>query len=109
VGAIAPQGEDGKERFQDTKMKRIVPLIVALALLWPAAALAASGSGCNSSDQTYGSQICQVQSNTLQQTTTASNASGTLPFTGLDVGLLVVGGGVLLAGGLLVRWLSREA
>jgi len=91
-------------------MKRIVPLIIAMTLLWPAAALASGGSGCSSSDQTYGSQICQVQSNDAQQTTTASDAnSGTLPFTGLDVGLLVVGGGVLLAGGLLVRFLSREA
>jgi hypothetical protein len=43
-------------------------------------------------------------------TTPATNASsaGTLPFTGLDVVLLVVGGGTLLAAGFVVRRLSRR-
>ncbi len=81
-----------------------------MMLAWPAAALAQGGSNCSSSDQTYSPQLCQVQSNAGQQTSTTSTvSSGTLPFTGLDVGLLVTGGAVLLGGGLLVRWLSREA
>jgi hypothetical protein len=34
--------------------------------------------------------------------------SGTLPFTGLDVVLLVVGGGMLLGAGFVVRRVSRR-
>ena len=34
--------------------------------------------------------------------------AGTLPFTGLDVVLLVAGGGTLLAAGFVVRRLSRR-
>ncbi|HKO27868.1 MAG TPA: hypothetical protein VJU80_10455 [Solirubrobacteraceae bacterium] len=40
--------------------------------------------------------------------TTSASSTGTLPFTGLDVVLLVAGGGTLLAAGFVVRKLSRR-
>jgi hypothetical protein len=88
-------------------MKRIVTLIVSLALVaLPSAAFAAS-STC----QSYNAQLCQVASNTASRTTatspTSTSTASTLPFTGLDVGLLVAGGGVLLGAGLVVRRFSR--
>jgi ABC-type amino acid transport substrate-binding protein len=88
-------------------MKRIVTLLMSLALLavvvLPSAAFAAS-STC----QSYNAQLCQVASNTASRTTgVTTSTAGTLPFTGLDVGLLVVGGGALLGAGLVVRRFSR--
>jgi hypothetical protein len=59
-----------------------------------------------------GSSSCQAYNN--QQgcapttVTTGTTSSGTLPFTGLDVVLLVAGGGTLLAAGFVVRRLSRR-
>jgi hypothetical protein len=93
-------------------MKRIVTLAAMIgALVLPAAAFASGSSTC----QSYNPQLCQVVSDTSaanaagQTSTTATTASAsTLPFTGLDVGLLVVGGAVLLGAGLLVRRFSRE-
>ncbi|HEX4010500.1 MAG TPA: hypothetical protein VHX62_10850 [Solirubrobacteraceae bacterium] len=92
-------------------MKRIVILVASVALLaLPGVALASGSSTC----QSYNAQLCQVASNTASRTTATSPTStnsantNTLPFTGLDVGLLIVGGGVLLGAGLLVRRLSRE-
>jgi hypothetical protein len=96
-------------------MKRISALAGILAILvlaLPGAAAAASSSTC----QGYGSQTCPSIGNTTvsNNTSNASNASttassaGTLPFTGLDVALLVAGGGTLLAAGLVVRRLSRR-
>jgi hypothetical protein len=41
-------------------------------------------------------------------TTATTVSAGTLPFTGLDVVLLVAGGAMLLAAGFLVRRLSRR-
>jgi hypothetical protein len=81
-------------------MKRIATLAVGLALLLPGTALATSSSTC----QAYNPQLCTVTTNT----STPSSAAGTLPFTGLDVVLLAVGGGVLVAAGLVVRRLSRR-
>ena len=81
-------------------MKRITALVgalVALALLVPTGAMASS-STC----QAYNQQNC------TPVTTTATTSSGTLPFTGLDVALLVAGGGTLLAAGFVVRKLSRR-
>jgi hypothetical protein len=86
-------------------MKRIVTLIVSLALVTlPSVAFAAS-STC----QSYSAQLCNVASNTTSRTTgtTSTSTASTLPFTGLDVGLLVAGGGVLLGAGLVVRRFSR--
>jgi hypothetical protein len=94
-------------------MKRIIALIVGFALALPSAALA-QGSNCGSSGSGYGSQTCQVSNNTQSRTptttttgTTSASAS-TLPFTGLDVVLLVAGGVTLLGAGLVVRHLSSR-
>ena len=79
-------------------MKRITlvgALLIALAL--PATALAQGNSTC----QAYNPQLCSSVSNTNAST-------GSLPFTGLDVVLLVAGGGTLLAAGFVVRRLSRR-
>lgn len=88
-------------------MKRILPLIIGAMLVWPGAALAQSGS-CSSSNQTYGSQTCQVAQNVATSNTSTTASSSTLPFTGLDVSLLVAGGVTLLGAGLVVRYLSRN-
>jgi hypothetical protein len=82
-------------------MKRISALVgvlgvLALALLAPTAAMAA------------GSSSCQAYNNCAPTTVTTGTSSGTLPFTGLDVVLLVAGGGTLLAAGFVVRRLSRR-
>jgi hypothetical protein len=99
-------------------MRRILTLAAMVgALVLPGAALASVNSTCES----YNEQLCQVpgtsdsgngSANTDAQastTSTTATSAGTLPFTGLDVGLLLVGGGVLLGGGLLVRRLSRDS
>ncbi|MGH2914671.1 MAG: hypothetical protein ACRDMX_06765 [Solirubrobacteraceae bacterium] len=91
---------------------------VLCVLLLPAAALAGS-----SSCQQYSSQSCsQTQSSTTTSRSTSTPAPappsstvasttqsrGTLPFTGLDIGLLAAGGGLLLGAGLVVRRLSSQ-
>ena len=85
-------------------MKKIVGLIVGLALMVPSVALAAGSSTC----QSYNPQLCSVSPTTAAQTTASTSSASTLPFTGLDVVLLAAGGGVLLGAGLLVRRLSRD-
>ena len=94
-------------------MKRLVLLLLAVALLaLPAAAMASGSSTC----QAYDPQTCNVvgsqttQRNTVAAQTTArtvsSSNAATLPFTGLDVALLASGGLVLLAAGVIVRRVS---
>ncbi|HUA45078.1 MAG TPA: hypothetical protein VMA77_07615 [Solirubrobacteraceae bacterium] len=91
-------------------MKRIATLVgIVLALsVIPGTAMAAGNSTC----QAYSPQLCSSvgSSNTSSGSGTGTNASstGTLPFTGLDVVLLVAGGGTLLAAGFVVRRLSRR-
>lgn len=79
-------------------MKRIAALAVVIALMVPGTALAQGSSTC----QAYNPQTCAVTRNA------PSSRAGSLPFTGLDVGLLAAGGGVLLGAGLVVRRLSRR-
>ncbi|HTP20004.1 MAG TPA: hypothetical protein VMJ65_10400 [Solirubrobacteraceae bacterium] len=91
-------------------MKRfsaLVGIITALALMVPASALASSSTCQGYSQQTCGS-VNSGTSGTGPGSTTATTASGSLPFTGLDVVLLVVGGGALLSAGFVVRRLSRR-
>lgn len=90
-------------------MRGIVPIVVTASLAWPGAALAEGSNGCSSQNQTYGSQDCQVINNNASRTTATATNTGSLPFTGLDVGLLAVGGGTLVGAGLVVRRLSRSA
>ena len=89
-------------------MKRIsalVGILGVLALLAPGMALASSSSTC----QGYHHQTCDtVNSGTAgtgngSTTVTTTNSAGTLPFTGLDIVLLVAGGSMLLGAGFVVR------
>jgi hypothetical protein len=78
-------------------MKRIATLMASMAILVaPGTALAQESSTC----QAYNPELCT----TVNDGSTTTDA--TLPFTGLDVGLLAIGGGGLLGAGLAVRRLS---
>jgi hypothetical protein len=78
-------------------MKRIATLlVVGVVLMLPAASFAA------------GSSTCQAYNAQQSCGSTGTTSSGTLPFTGLDVVLLLAGGGTLLAAGFVVRRLSRR-
>lgn len=80
-------------------MKRIATLAAGVALVVPATAQADSSATC----QAYNPQFCN---NTHLHR--SSTSAGTLPFTGLDVALLAIGGGTLLGGGFVVRRVSRR-
>jgi hypothetical protein len=94
------------------KMKRIVVTAVAVfaLLALPSAAFATGSSTCSS----YNPQLCQIVNsgnvNTPSSGTTdvptTTQSSGSLPFTGLDLGLLAAGGAVLIGAGLAARKLS---
>lgn len=83
-----------------SKLTKVTTVLIALALcvaLLPATAFAAS-STC----QAYNPQTCSVTTTTTAPTTSA------LPFTGLDLALLVAGGIVLMGAGVVVRMASRR-
>lgn len=52
----------------------------------------------------YGDHIAQLDSTTCVD---ASQSDGSLPFTGLDLGLMAGAAGVLLVGGVAIRRRSR--
>lgn len=86
-------------------MKRMAVLILTIAWLIPATALAKGSSTC----QAYNPQTCNVlstQSNAAASTGAASSDS--LPFTGLDVLLLLIGAGTLIGAGLVLRAVTRR-
>ena len=76
-------------------MKRIAALVVAVALF----ALPASAFAASSECQTYGTETCNVTTPT----------DGSLPFTGINVPLLIVVGGGLLGAGLTMRLVARRS
>lgn len=85
-------------------MKRVTVVLVGLLLVALALApFAAAGNGTSKAG--YGGDSA-VQA-TLVESTQASSA-GSLPVTGIDLGLLVAGGVVLLAVGLGMRRLGRQ-
>jgi hypothetical protein len=82
-------------------MKRFCVLVGVLGIL---AVMAPSmASAASSTCQGYSPQLCGSVT-----TSTSGTSSSTLPFTGLDVVLLVAGGGTLLGAGFVVRRLSRR-
>jgi hypothetical protein len=87
-------------------MKRISALVGVVAIVALAIpSVAAASSTC----QAYGPQTCNsVGSGNVSTSPGSTGSTGTLPFTGLDVVLLVAGGGTLLGAGFLVRRLSRR-
>jgi hypothetical protein len=86
-------------------MRRIATTIaVSMALMIPGAALAQSGG---STCQAYGAQTCGISGSSTTADTdtnqTVTESGSTLPFTGLDAALLVVGGLSLVGIGAAVR------
>lgn len=102
-------------------MKRTIALLTCLALMIPGAAVASANSTqgsyapqsgvhnvtssrSNCSMDSSGSSSSNSSSNCASATETAS--TGSLPFTGLDLGALAAGAAVLLAAGLVLRRVS---
>jgi hypothetical protein len=85
-------------------------LCIALFVAAPAYGQSAAQNGysqpAGSVQQQLGSQSSDAHAVTTQPT--AEKSSGQLPFTGLDIALVVAAGGVLLAMGLGIRRLSRS-
>lgn len=94
------------------KMKRILAIAAVVAMLVPSAAFAAS-----SSDESYGGPNNVVQGleqgggngpNTPSGPSASPSKSGSLPFTGADLGVLATAGGLLLAMGFGLRRLTHR-
>lgn len=80
-----------------------------LALAGLAQAQSSCGSSQNSSSQTYGGQGTQVgQLGCASEVSSTTTSSSSLPFTGLDIGLLVLAGVVLVSAGFVLRWRLRQ-
>lgn len=93
-------------------MKTIISVVAVLAL---SLTLATAAFG-QSSVSGYNNQAGQVQSDVEGDdntqpvvTNTSGGGGGSLPFTGLDVALLVGAGGLLIVAGLGMRRLTRAA
>jgi hypothetical protein len=84
-------------------MKRIATLAASLSLMAAAPAMAAKTT-CPS----YPPDCNNIQHFGTTPITTGTTSTGTLPFTGLDVGLLVAGGGSLLGLGFVLRRTSKR-
>ncbi len=109
----------GKLNHPDVFMKRFALLGAVLFVLLGAtssSAVAASSSCSTYNPQNCSSKTTTTSTNTSPTTTstTTTTATGTttttstLPFTGADVGLLVLGGALLCLGGFGIRQLSRR-
>jgi hypothetical protein len=79
---------------------RITILIVCLVT---ALAFATAASAQTPSQNAYGGVQGQVSGGSPPSNTTVTAGDGSLPFTGLQVGLVLVGGLTLLGAGLAVR------
>jgi hypothetical protein len=87
-------------------MRKTVSVLAALAILL---AFSATAYGQSSIDG-YSNEAGQVQENVQgngTQPVSANESGGALPFTGLDLALIAAAGGVLAAGGLAMRRLTR--
>lgn len=86
------------------KLRCLIVAVCALLALAPTAL--ASGTG--SAGTGYGGNAGGVQNQVNQGAVNAAASKGTLPFTGLDLALLVVGGLSLVVVGAGLRRASRR-
>lgn len=103
-GARGSNACDGVINIRSHYRQVLALAFVLVAML--ATAGPASAQDCNKSvtvDQ-YGDRIEQLSSTTCDP---GDPPAGALPFTGLDVGLMVGAAGVLVAGGVFLRRRSR--
>jgi hypothetical protein len=99
-----------------TMRTRITTFVIAGAIAFsfsaPAVAATHSSSNCgtakSSAASTYGGQGTQISQLGCNQSATPADASSALPFTGLDIGLLVAAGAVLVTAGMVLRWRLRH-
>ena len=91
------------------KNLRHILALCALSLVLAPAALAAgsAGAGYGGGGGTVQQEVGQ-QAGQSQGTLATTGSKGSLPFTGLDLGLLVAGGAVLLVVGASIRRASRR-
>ena len=88
------------------KLRCLVLAVCAVLVLAPTA-LAAGASG--SAGQGYGGKAGEVQNEVSQGPLSAVAGKSSLPFTGLDLGLLVAGGLSLLVVGAGLRRAAKRA
>ena len=95
--------EDGGREVRrvegNMKMKFVLALILASFVLAPAAFAGGGSAGTG-----YGGEGGNVQ----QQVSGAAAEKGGLPFTGLDLALLVVGGAVMVVAGAALRRAAKR-
>jgi hypothetical protein len=87
---------------------RLILALFALSLFLTPAAIAAGGSAGAGYGGGAGNVQQQVNQSQGQGALGTSGSSGSLPFTGLDLGLLVAGGAVLLVVGATIRRAARR-
>jgi hypothetical protein len=94
-------------------MRGIVGLVLSLALMLAFASVAVAGP--RTEQYSSNTEVTKTQtSGTLGATasekspTVTTAATGSLPFTGLELGVAVVAGSALLGAGLLVRRVARQ-
>ena len=93
------------------KIKKIVAIASAVALLAPSAAFAASGSengGYAGSNDVVAGLEQGSGGGGGPSGTTSGNAGGSLPFTGSDLSVIVAAGGMLLGLGFGLRRLTHR-
>jgi hypothetical protein len=96
-------------------MRTIVGFLVSLALMLAFASVASAGPRSDQYDNQV-SQVTKTKNVTITAGATASAkapsivkaTTGALPFTGLQLGIAVVAGSLLLGSGLVVRRLGRQ-
>lgn len=89
-------------------MRKIVLVALCAIMLGIAAPAMANSPSQGAYGGTGNNQLSQVQSTTASNSPTATTASGTLPFTGLNVGVLAAVAAVLLGTGLALRIRTRS-
>lgn len=95
-------------------MRKILSTLTVLVLALAIATSASAQSSVDGYEDQAGQTQAQIQgggdagSTAPVATTTTDSAGGSLPFTGLDVALLVGAGGLLVVAGLGMRRLTRS-